>query len=414
MLVVNPRATFVVVFLTRPLLDLALNLTKVTVGEQEIGFGAILNLIIIVLAGFLFFYEGVFPRKNPVVRAWVFFLVVMLIAVIDSPYIGRAVRLYANYLSYFAMFLIPFLIIKSREDFLFWVKIFAWSFVLPVLYANIDLLRGGTFYSDAGMRIKGSFSHPNVLAFYLCLGITYCFYLLKSKILKFSPRVVMVVIIFVLNMVVLLLATKTRNAWIACFGVFFIYGLLRDRKTLLILLLLMPFLMFVPAVKDRVITVFNGKSSLDYEGVNSFEWRLRMWTSSFPLIVKKPLQGYGLTSFKEMSPQFSEGRSNMGAHNVYVETLFESGLIGLFAFLFLFFSSFQIFWNNMIKSVDRNLSGLWAVVVGYFISYVLICFADNLSYYLALNWYVWFFIALMLISKRYMEPGEKNSTAVVN
>ena len=68
----------------------------------------------------------------------------------------------------------------------------------------------------------------------------------------------------------------------------------------------------------------------------------------------------------------------------------------------------------MIKSVDRNLSGLWAVVVGYFISYVLICFADNLSYYLALNWYVWFFIALMLISKRYMEPGEKNSTAVVN
>ena len=179
MLVIVPKAMFVVVFLLRPLLDLALNLTKVNVGGQEIGFGAILNLIVIVLAVFLVFYEGVFPRKNQVVHCWVLFLVVMLIAVVDSPFAGRAMRLYANYLSYFAMFLIPFLIIKTRGDFLFWVKIFAWSFVLPVLYANIDLAHGGQFYVDAGTRIKGSFSHPNVLAFYLCLGITYYFYLLK-------------------------------------------------------------------------------------------------------------------------------------------------------------------------------------------------------------------------------------------
>jgi O-antigen ligase len=414
MLVVNPRATFILVFLTRPLLDLFLNLTKVGVGGQEIGFGAILNLIVIVVAGFLFFYEGGFPRKNPVIRGWAIFLVVMMIAVVDSPFIGRAIRLYANYLSYFAMFLVPFLIIKDRKDFIFWLKVFAWSFVLPVMYANIDFLHGGQFYADAGNRIKGTFSHPNVLAFYLSLGLTFYFYLLKSGFLKLKRSAFWGILVLMINMVILLLATKTRNAWIASFGIFFIYGLLKDRKALLLLFLLMPALLVVPSVKERVVTVFNGKSSVDYQGVNSFEWRLRMWTSSFPVIARKPIQGYGLTSFKEMSPQFSEGRANMGAHNVYVETLFESGIIGLLALLGLFLNPLIIFFNNMRRAVDYRQAGLWAIVVGYMVSYILICSADNLSYYLVLNWYVWFFIAFMLISKRYMEPDETNSTATVN
>lgn len=406
MLVVNPRATFVLVFLTRPMLDVALNLTKVSFGGQEIGFGAILNLIVIALAVFLFFYEGVFPRKNPVVHAWVFFLVVMMIAVVESPYGGRAIRLYANFLSYFAMFLIPFLIIKTREDFIFWVKIFAWSFVLPVFYANIDLLQGGQFYADAGTRIKGSFSHPNVLAFYLCLGLTYYFYLLKSKLLTFSPRVVLAMVMLMLNMVVLLLATKTRNAWIGCFGIFFIYGLLKDRKALLILFCLLPLLMFVPSVKDRVVTLSNGKSSINYKGINSYEWRVRMWKSSIPRILQRPLQGYGLASFYPMSREFSDVGSN-GAHNLYVETLFESGVLGLMGLLGLFFAPLITFIKNMKQAGSKQHSALYAIVVAYLSSYILICGADNLGYYLAFNWYVWFFISLMYISKQYISAPVK-------
>lgn len=412
MLVVNPRWTFILVFLTRPLLDIFLNLTKVSLGGQEIGIGAILNLVIIVLAVFLFFYEGGFPRKDPVVKGWAVFLVVMLFAVIYSPFFARAIRLYANYLSFFSMFLVPFLIIKRREDYVFWLKVFAWSFVLPVLYANFDLLTGGQFYPDAGMRIKGSFSHPNVLAFYLCLGSIYYFYLLKGRLFPVSRGVRTGMVVLAVNMLILLLATKSRNAWIACFASFFIYGLLRDRKTLGMLFLMMPLLLFVPSVKDRVVTVFNGESAINYKGVNSFEWRLNMWKSSLPWVAKRPLQGYGLTSFKELSPQFSEGRASMGAHNVYVEVLFEAGLIGLAAYIFLFLQPFLFFWNSMRRAVNRVTSKLWAIVVGYILSYVIICFADNLSYYLVFNWYVWFFIGLMMVAKRYNEPaGSKDRPA---
>lgn len=413
MLVVNPRWTFILVFLTRPLLDIFLNLTKVSLGGQEIGIGAILNLVIIVLAVFLFFYEGGFPRRNPAVKGWAIFLVVMLFAVIYSPYFGRAIRLYANYLSFFSMFLVPFLVIKSREDYMFWLKAFAWSFVLPVFYANFDLLNGGQFYPDAGIRIKGSFSHPNVLAFYLCLGITYYFYLLNGRLLQVNRNIRAAMVAVVVNMLALLLATKSRNAWIACFFSFFIYGLLRDRKTLLMLFMMMPLLLFVPSVQDRVGTLFNTNSSIDYKGVNSFEWRLNMWKSSLPFVARKPLQGYGLTSFKELSPQFSEERASMGAHNVYIEVLFEAGLIGLAAYIFLFLQPLLFFWNSMRRAVNRVTAKLWAIVVGYILSYMIICFADNLSYYLVFNWYVWFFIGLMMVAKKYVEPAglEKQTTS---
>lgn len=407
MLVVKPRATFLLIFMTRPILDLILNLTKVDVGGQDVGFGAILNLLIIVLAVFLIFYEGVFPRNNPVIRNWIFFLAIMFFAMVESPYIGRGVRLYANYLSYFSMFLIPFLIIKDRKDFIFWLKMFAWSFVLPVIYANIDLLHGGQFYADAGQRIKGPFSHPNILAFYLTLGITFYFYLLKSGFFKFRRLAFWTLVLFMLNMAVLLLATKTRNAWIASFGGFLIYGLLKDRKALVLMFLLMPALLLVPAVKDRVVTAFNGKGSLDYDGINSFEWRLKMWKSSIPMIAKRPLQGYGLSSFVPMSRGFSIVGSN-GAHNMYVEALFESGMFGLFSLLALLFKPLIIFFKNMYQVFNRRESVVWAIVIGYLISYIVICAADNLSYYLALNWYVWFFIALMILSKRFMEPAPKN------
>jgi O-antigen ligase len=302
------------------------------------------------------------------------------------------------------MFLIPFLIIKSWEDFRFWLKMFAWSFVLPVLFADLDLLRGGQFYPDAGVRVKGTFSHPNILAFYLALGLTFYFYFLKSRLVKLKPIVIRSMRLLMVNMIILLVATKTRNAWLACFGSFFIYGLLKDRKFLLMLILLIPLSFGLPQVRDRVVTLFNGQSSsVNYQGINSFEWRLRMWKSSFSKIARRPLQGYGLTSFMRMSEIFSEvGGKGMGAHNIYLETLFETGIVGLLSLLALFFTPLLIFSKYMRSCAEPLESKLWAVVVAYMVGYIIVGSADNLSYYLVFNWYVWFFIGLMMLSKKFM------------
>jgi len=113
------------------------------------------------------------------------------------------------------------------------------------------------------------------------------------------------------------------------------------------------------------------------------------------------LQGYGLTTFKPMSEQFFSEKSGSGAHNAYLETLFESGIFGFLSFILLLLSPLKMFLNNMFTSLKPRQARLWAILAGYMISYMIICFADNLSYYLVLNWYVWFFIGLMLVSERF-------------
>jgi len=60
-----------------------------------------------------------------------------------------------------------------------------------------------------------------------------------------------------------------------------------------------------------------------------------------------------------------------------------------------------MFFKNMIQSISQDQAKLWAIVVAYLFNYLIICSADNMLHYLVLNWYVWFFISLMLVSERF-------------
>jgi len=328
LMVTKPRWVIIIILMARPLLDVLLNLTRVNTaqGEGGVGIGAIFNLIVIFLAIFLAFYSLNFPQQVTPVYCWIFYLICMLITVFYSPSRGESFRLWLNYLSYFALFLIPFLIVRNEEDFIYWLKILGFSFVLPILCADMDMMRGGQYYEDAGNRIAGTFTHPNILAFYLVLAFTFFFYLLKSGHLKFSLPIKLVVKTLMVNILVLLVATKTRNAWISIYVGFVIYAVLKERKMLLVLFIIVPLLFLVPQVHQRMLTVIKNESTGDYRGMNSFEWRMQMWKSSFSKISQRPLQGYGLGSFKSMSEEFSTNKKT-GAHNTYIELIFETGFI---------------------------------------------------------------------------------------
>lgn len=398
--IVRPKTVFLLILLFRPLLDNLLNMTKSNVGGESIGLGAVLNLVIIALAFYLSITEGNPRFKNFIIKSWYIYLAFMLMAAFYSPFLSHGIRLFLNFLSFFCMFIIPFILIKSKDDLVFWSKIFMLSFILPVLAANVDLIKGGDFYQDAGMRIKGTFTHPNILGFYLVLGISFYFYNLKIKLVALSTKWRNLAILLMFNMFVLLIATKTRNAWIALFLVFFIYSILKDKKLLLILSICLPLSLFIPQVQKRIVTLVD-KSQDDYNGMNSWEWRLDMWKKSLDMIYQKPIQGYGLTSYKPLSEEFSQGGRQMGAHNAYLETLFETGLLGLSSFFMLLLTPLFFFFRRMRFTTSQIFSQSWALVVAYLISYITICFADNLSYYLVFNWYVWFFVGLMYLVNRF-------------
>jgi len=398
LMVTKPRWVIFIIVIIRPLLDVLLNMTRVNVENGEgLGIGAVFNLTVIFLAIFLAFYSLNFPQNAVPIYCWVFYLLCMLITVFYSPSRGESIRLWLNYVSYFALFLIPFLIVKDQQDFNHWLRVLGISFVLPVLCADVDLMKGGQYFEDAGNRVAGTFTHPNILAFYLVLAFTFFFYLLKSGHLNFTPMIKWMARILMVNMLVLLVATKTRNAWISIYLGFVIYSLLQERKMLLLLVIIVPLMFLVPQVQERMLTVLKNDTSGDYRGINSFEWRMQMWKSSFSKIAQRPLQGYGLGSFKSMSEEFSTNKKT-GAHNTYLELIFETGAVGLVSFISLFLSPLTIFFKNMRQSQSLIGAQVWALLISYVLSYMLICSADNLLFYLVFNWYVWFLLGLMLVA----------------
>jgi O-antigen ligase len=295
------------------------------------------------------------------------------------------------------------------DDKRFWLKMLFFSTFLPVLYANFDLLRGGTYDTYEGMRIQGSFTHPNILAFYLVLVIAMTFYVFKSNIFILTRARKTMLRLYLINLFVLLLATKTRNAWLSCWVLFFVYGFLKEKKYI-IFCIFMPLLLLVhPDSLGRILNLFTGKSEQYGGKLNSFAWRLKLWRDCLLFMKEKFLFGYGLASFSEFSYVFSSEklwvRRAFASHNTYLEFLFCTGIAGLIGYIMIFFNVLKSLYSKVKKSA-ANLSKAYALVLSYVISYMVICSADNIEHYLVFNWYFWFFIGTVLRGMQFDDAEE--------
>lgn len=399
LMVTSIKSMLVVLLFLRALLDPLLNVTKLSIFGEDIGMGGAINFFIIILVVILIMRNPKRFLQNSFYKYWIVFLFICGIAVIYSPVRGRAIRILLNWASYMSMAMFPFLIVNSLKDKKFWLKILLIASFLPVGFANMDLLRGGTSFIDIGMRIQGTFTHPNILAFYLVLTMVIALYVLKSGLFVLTRAKKNILRIYVINLLILLIATKTRSAWIACWGVLFIYGLLKEKKYLVFSIIL-PFLLFLhPGTVQRIQDLFTGLSVKAGVEVNSLAWRVELWKSSLPLIKKKFIYGHGLASFNVLSRdffivQFWE-QKNVQSHNSYLELLFETGVVGLVSYAMVFLYIARRFFSRIGK-VFTDLSAGYALIFAYVISYMVICLADNMLYYLAFNWYFWFFIGIML------------------
>ncbi|OGR85669.1 MAG: hypothetical protein A2901_07850 [Elusimicrobia bacterium RIFCSPLOWO2_01_FULL_54_10] len=223
------------------------------------------------------------------------------------------------------------------------------------------------------------------------------FYSLKSGIFKLTGFTRTGLKLFILNCIILLVATKTRNAWIACWLFFAAYGLLKEKKYLWLSLLLPPLALLSPPILERARDLLQGTGTNIESELNSFAWRMELWKSGLAYAKDNLVFGYGLNSFRPLSVEFFKGASAGGApaHNTYVQMLFEAGVIGALLYISIFWSILKAFFKRIKKSASR-LSLECAIATAYVISYAFSCAGDNLPDYIAFNWYVWFFIGIIL------------------
>ena len=327
---------------------------------------------------------------------WAGFLALVVIDAAISPDRGAAIRLALQLLSNFAVFVGGYYLVRSFKDFRLCVFVVIASSLLPSLYGLYEHFGGfAEYYEDAGVRIRSTFGHPNVFAFYLTIVISVTFYAVKSARFAASRGVKLLGALYLLALFLLLLLTKTRSAWIATALVFIGYAFLFERRYFVYLFLAAFAALLVPGVGDRLIDLQASATAISSAGQqNSFQWRLTLWQEAFGFMTPiRYLTGYGLRAFPFFTPSFfSLGDGlNWSAHSVFVQILFEQGLFGLIAFLWMFI---RLGWRFFaLRTSDRLGAYILLVLI---VVYLVECYSDNMLDYLSFNWYVWFLFGAAL------------------
>jgi O-antigen ligase len=195
----------------------------------------------------------------------------------------------------------------------------------------------------------------------------------------------------------LLVLTQTRAAWAGALIILMTYAGWVDRRYLLGLLV-MPFLLLIPIVAERISDLgqgseYTGRMQSAADTLNSYAWRELMWESALKDAEDTPLLGKGLSSFRGNTVRFfplplPEG--GIDAHSGYIQSFYENGYVGFFCLLFMYLS---VLWRAWIgRKVDRKGSFL---VISIIVANMCALYSDNLFGYLSVDWYFWSFLGIV-------------------
>lgn len=401
--VFNRNLLFLLIIISRASIDQFIVSSKM----GALGLGAVLNLLVIIMA--INAYSTLSIQLKKLIKdSWLIFSAVLFLALIFSPNFANSLKISVNIIAGGAVFIIGLSLIKSESDYAKWLRVILYSSAIPIAYAvYLKMMGVGQIEPGQGLRIEGPFSHPNVLGFYSVLMITVCLLIMKIDIKVFSKLIKNTVPLYALLIFAVLLFTKTRSAWAACFVFVFLYGVVFERKYLVYMLIVMGLALCVPEIQDRIYNLAGGGGTYvaGYGELNSYSWRLQMWHDGLHWMEpKRYLFGYGLNSFVENAPSFftlASEQSSYHPHNVYVQLFFEVGFFGLAAYVFMNFTLFKYFIKHY--KANRLLS---FIGIGLLVEYALYAYSDNMLSYLAFNWIYWFVLG---ISVGYLDFKSKPS-----
>lgn len=386
LLIYNRMLLLLLILVFRSVGDLVLETTKFSIGGSQFGVGTLLNAFVIVTV-LLFVLEKpkALPRKA--CTMWLGFFAATLVGIVFSPEKGGAIRYVLALSSYFAVFVSAFYFVDSRQKFERALQLVLLSSLLPVMVAVVEIAlnAGGGL---AGFRLESTFQHPNIFAFYLVLILALSLYFMKSESVALSKPARYGLGFYMLILLAMLAATKTRSAWLVCFAIFAAYAFVFDRRYLAYLAIAVGLSLMVPGIRDRIADVGANTTMGPYAQLDSFSWRLQAWQASLKWMEPSHyLTGYGIDAFHFHSQQFSPffAKEEFYAHNVYVQLFFDTGLIGLIAYLWIYAQLLR--GVRDLTASDRLASFMTTSLV---VGYLIVSFSDNMLGYLVFNWYFWF------------------------
>lgn len=322
---------------------------------------------------------------------------------------GDSIKVAAVILSYLALY---FVVINTVTD----KKTLYWLVITLIASASLESLYGiyqykigvvpteegwtdPTLFPDLTTRVFGNLDNPNILAQYLEFIIPLAFGLFWT-VKSYAKKA-----IFLGSMAVMLLClifTFSRGGWIAFALSIIVFAILKDRRILLLgAVLSLVSVYFLPqSIIERLLSVGNLNES-------SNAYRTFIWASTINMIKDYWYSGVGLgvNAFEKLYNAFyiREGVFAFHSHNLYLEILAETGVIGMFTFLGVIFSTFRNGITALINTKDTLIKTIVSALLGGMVAFMFHGISENSFYNFKIVFMFWFVVSLV-VSIKEMQP----------
>ncbi len=342
---------------------------------------------------------GLFIRTR-LNRAIVIYILVCLIATLKGAALGyvsfmKGLFFLLRYFEYFLLFILVANHIYSKKQIKFFLNVFFITCALVSLYGIMQIPRG----VRVSAPFEGEVGEPNTLGGYLiflfCLAVgIFLQNVPKRTKWALSGLAVLIFIPF--------LFTLSRASYLAIIFSYLTFIMLSKRKIILVGVLatiIISVLVFRPdAVFSRVKYTFSGGQARLVKIGNtrldsSSSARIISWQESFEDWKKNPILGRGVSGYG-----FIDGQ--------YIVVLVETGIVGLFVFLWLLWTIYKNSLSIHREMHDKLYKGLTLGFIAGFVGLTVHALTANTFIIIRIMEPFWFMAAIVMMLPEIKEKEE--------
>lgn len=329
--------------------------------------------------------------KTRLNRPIAIYILVCLIATLKGAALGhvsflKGVFFLLRYFEYFLLYILVANHIHSKKQIKFFLNAFFVTCALVSLYGIMQIPQG----VRVSAPFEGEVGEPNTMGGYLLFLFCIAVGIFLQNVSKRTKQVLagLAVLLFIP-----FLFTLSRASYLAIIFSYLVLILLSKRKVILIgamATIIISVLVFRPeAVFSRVKYTFSGGQARLVKIGNtrldaSSSARIRSWQESFEDWKKNPILGRGVSGYG-----FIDGQ--------YIVTLVETGVFGLFAFLWLLWCIYKHALSIHREMHDELYKGLTLGFVAGFIGLTIHALTANTFIIIRIMEPFWFMTAIVMM-----------------
>lgn len=313
---------------------------------------------------------------------FLFFSFVILIFPYESNNLHNSFLKYLSFLRFvFMMFGIIIFLAKNNEKDSFF-HIIQKTYIIFLIFISIDVLIEFNYGSNIFGYISNyegriaSFSNDELI-----IGYVYCFltFFTFFFIYKNTNNYFFLVIIISIILISFIIGERSNFIKLSLLLIFFLFVNFLFKRIkfsniiLIILLVIVFFLSLYQFTKntaqgkklfnfDELIIINNDKHVLNFMGRFYESAHAAHYITAYRIFLNHPITGIGINNFHAESKKkkyddnlFDKQRTSTHPHQLYLEILSETGLLGFLYFIFIFFYPIYLSLKKLINYKDVNL-----------------------------------------------------------